>query len=392
MKLKSFIVSALALFAFGVQANAEEITKTYPYGFIGLQGGAQMVTNGYAREWSFGDVLTGTGSVYGGVQWTPVLGTRLHLNAWKGREGYKAVGTYYDFNYGTLTADLMVNLVSMFNHRDNNVFNLYLIGGFGGNKVWGDEWNEVTVLGTNGKTVNAYQENLRLTEYQTSSMAIPEGHMAPEANRIAHTEKLGLMLDFALSDHWNINLEADALHHGHHDYLPEVNMTKDWQVTCQLGLTYRFGKTKKVVPATVVEPARTPEPVAEPTPAPAPEPAPAPVVVDEVKPCIQNVFFLINRYDIRPEEMLKVEECVAFLNKYPEAKIDITGYADKNTGNATINLRLSKQRVNAVYDALIQRGIAAERINKDFKGDTVQPFGNDEANYRKNRCTICVAE
>ena len=138
MKLKSFIVSALALFAFGLQANAEEITKTYPHGFIGLQGGVQMVTNGYAREWSFGDVLTGTGSVYGGVQWTPVLGTRLHLNGWKGREGYKAVGTYYDFNYGTLTADLMVNLVSMFNHRDNNVFNLYFIGGFGGNKVWGD--------------------------------------------------------------------------------------------------------------------------------------------------------------------------------------------------------------------------------------------------------------
>ena len=111
-----------------------------------------------------------------------------------------------------------------------------------------------------------------------------------------------------------------------------------------------------------------------------------------MKPCIQNVFFLINRYDIRPEEMEKVEECVAYLNKYPEAKIDITGYADKNTGNATINLRLSKQRVNAVYDALIQRGIAADRINKDYKGDTVQPFGNDEANYRKNRCTICVAE
>ena len=115
-------------------------------------------------------------------------------------------------------------------------------------------------------------------------------------------------------------------------------------------------------------------------------------MVEEVKPCIQNVFFLINRYDIRPSEMTKVDEAVAYLNKYPDAKIDITGYADKNTGNATINERLSKQRVNSVYNALIQKGIAAERINKDYKGDTVQPFANDEANYRKNRVVICVAE
>ncbi len=158
-------------------------------------------------------------------------------------------------------------------------------------------------------------------------------------------------------------------------------------IVAKVGINIR--KRQKYAPAPVIVPVE-PEPVVEPEPAP--EPAPAPVVVEEVKPCIQNVFFLINRYDIRPEEMEKVEECVAYLNKYPEAKIDITGYADKNTGNATINLRLSKQRVNAVYDALIQRGIAADRINKDYKGDTVQPFGNDEANYRKNRCTICVAE
>ena len=76
------------------------------------------------------------------------------------------------------------------------------------------------------------------------------------------------------------------------------------------------------------------------------------------------------------------------MNKYPNAKINITGYADKKTGNARINDRLSKQRSEAVAKALQEKGIAADRISISSKGDTVQPFSVNE----ENRVSICIAE
>ena len=86
--------------------------------------------------------------------------------------------------------------------------------------------------------------------------------------------------------------------------------------------------------------------------------------------------------------MVKVQEVVAFLNANPNAKVAITGYADKGTGNKTINTRLSKQRANAVFNELVKKNIPANRIIKDAKGDTVQPFSVNE----ENRVVICIAE
>ena len=370
-KFKTLLVGALALFTAST-ALAQEETRNYPYGFIGVQGGGQAIMNGY----NFGDVLTGTGSVYGGVMINPILGTRLHLNGWTAKEGVCVDGVdygTYGFKNATATVDVLINLVSAFNHRDDNAVDLYLIGGLGANKVWGNEYND-------------------LAYYPGKELA------SKIHNHVAHACRLGLAMDVNLAPAWALNLEVDANHFGQHDYAHEVNASKDWQLTAQLGVKYRFGQCRapKAVPVPVVPEPQPVQPVEQPKevkPASAPAPAPAPApVVEEIKPCIQNVFFLINRYDIRPSEMQKVDEAVAYLNKYPEAKIEITGYADKNTGNATINERLSKQRVNSVYNALLQKGIAAERITKDYKGDTVQPFPNDEANYEKNRVVICVAE
>ena len=392
MKVKSFIISALALFfGFAADANAEELTRSYPYGFVGVQGGVQTVTNGYARRWSFGDVLTPTVSAYGGAHWTPVLATRLHANFWKGREGYNEVGAYYGFNYVTLTADLMVNMVSLFNHRDDNVFNLYLIGGFGGNKSWGDEWKELTVLNTTGQAVNAYQENLRLSTNMPSSMAIPEGHMAPETNRIAHAEKLGVMLDFKLHPRVSFNIEADAVHHGNHDYVAEVNMSKDWQVTTQLGFTFRFGKVKKSAPAPVI-----PAPVEKPTPAPAPveEPAPAPVekaeVVTPAKKIEEKkvvVFYACAVTDGNDAEMAKVREMAEWMKSHPTAVATVKGYADKGTGNPRINKGYAKGRAEKVAAALAKYGVAESRLTVSSYGDTVQPFAEND----QNRCVIVEA-
>jgi len=53
----------------------------------------------------------------------------------------------------------------------------------------------------------------------------------------------------------------------------------------------------------------------------------------------------------------------------------ISGYADKQTGNKKINKKLSEDRVNRVYDALVNKfGVNPSQLQKIAFGDEQQPF------------------
>ena len=93
----------------------------------------------------------------------------------------------------------------------------------------------------------------------------------------------------------------------------------------------------------------------------------------------QDVFFRINSSSVRPAEQSKIEALAGYMKKYPEAKVTVTGYADKATGSARYNMSISLKRAQAVADALVEA--------VDAKGDTEQPFDGIE----KNRVAIAVA-
>ena len=116
-----------------------------------------------------------------------------------------------------------------------------------------------------------------------------------------------------------------------------------------------------------------------------PEPEPVAVVVEPMK---QNIFFALNSALLQKDQQSKIDAMVAYMEKYPASKVAITGYADKETGNPRINMTLSEKRAKIVADALKAKGIAADRIVTDFKGDTVQPFRVPE----ENRVSVCIAE
>jgi len=98
------------------------------------------------------------------------------------------------------------------------------------------------------------------------------------------------------------------------------------------------------------------------------------------------VFFRINKWVIDQAEWAKIELAVNYLNENPGATCVITGYADKKTGNATINQRLSKQRSEAVAKAMEEKyGIAKNRLSVNWKGDGIQPFQLDND---KNRAVL----
>ena len=374
MKFKTLFVSALAcLFSLGASAQTPnaEVKPDMSYWFLGVQGGIGA-TRGEAN---FKELVSPAAALYAGYRFNPYFALRLNANGWTGKGYLPTVDKGYKYNYGQLGLDGMLDLTTCFGGvNPNRIVSVWALGGVGFLHSMNND------------------EAFDLKKSLTADLPLNNAEWLELywENRNYVTGRMGVHVDFRLCDRVNFNVEGVATVMDDHFNSKDAG-NADWQFNALAGFCFRLGKINKPAPIVAVpEPVVPEEPkVEEPKPAPAPAPAP---VVEEVKPCIQNVFFLINRYDIRPSEMQKVDEAVAYLNKYPEAKIDITGYADKNTGNATINERLSKQRVNSVYNALLQKGIAAERIHKDYKGDTVQPFSNDEANYEKNRVVICVAE
>ena len=92
---------------------------------------------------------------------------------------------------------------------------------------------------------------------------------------------------------------------------------------------------------------------------------------------------------IQATEVQKVKDIATYLQKYPNAKVVVTGYADAGTGNDKINDRLAAGRADTVVKSLINDyGISQSRISYDSKGSRVQPFAENDM----NRVTICIAE
>ena len=109
----------------------------------------------------------------------------------------------------------------------------------------------------------------------------------------------------------------------------------------------------------------------------------------KIDPIRRDVFFQRNKSVIEESELSKIADIAEYLNQYPQAMVDIRGYADVQTGNAKINDRLSRERADVVVKKLIEDyGISADRITYSSYGDTVQPFTENDL----NRVSICIAE
>jgi len=96
----------------------------------------------------------------------------------------------------------------------------------------------------------------------------------------------------------------------------------------------------------------------------------------------------LNSAKIQDDQQAKISSLVEYLEKHAAAKVSVTGYADKETGNPNINMTLSEKRAKNVIEMLKAKGVAADRIVIGYKGDTVQPYQKPE----ENRVCICIAE
>ena len=339
------------------------------HAFLDLQGGAQY-TLGEAK---FGDLLSPNLQLGLGYQFSPVFGMRLQANGWQSKGGWSGFrakpgdtpyNATYKFKYVAPGVDFMFNLSNLFcGWNPNRVLNVTAFLGGGANIAWDND--EVNELATTMKNQNDY--NL---EYLW------------DGTKVRPYGRAGLELAFKVSKSVSLMLEGNA-NITSDKYNSKKAGNPDWYFNALAGLRINLGKsaTKKEKP---VEPAPAPVQKVE-----EPAPAPAPVVEKKVEEIRRDIFFTINSNKISEKENKKILEVIDFLVKYPEAKVVVTGYADKGTGNDRINDRIAAKRAAAVVWMLEKRyGIPAERITEESKGSRVQPF----AENNMNRVSIMIAK
>ena len=101
------------------------------------------------------------------------------------------------------------------------------------------------------------------------------------------------------------------------------------------------------------------------------------------------VNFLIGTSTISNREMINVENVAKLINAMPNEKFVITGYADKATGSAKRNAKLSQARAESVYKALTQKyGVNADNLTVESKGAVAPMFFNEHALSRAAIVTI----
>lgn len=364
MKTKRMLTTmALSVLVAGaVSAQKEGMLRSYSY--VEAQGGVQMTATNAPMD----KLITPTAALSFGHYFTPAVGARLHVNAWQSKAGI-INGEYYKWNYVTPDLDLMLNLSNIICPGKTHPLNVILLGGVGLNYAW---------------------DNDELKALNADPREVP---LMWDKNRLSHNLRAGLRLETNPAKPLGLSLEVNA-NSLDDRFNSKTNDSDDWMFTAMLGVSFRFGhkycQCKK---------APEPAPVVKPEPKPEPKPVvvekktePKPVVKTEKKAVVKQEAVKLHKevfYQIRentnelPASVIK--EVADFMKNHKDAKISIVGYADKGTGNAQLNKMYAQKRAQQFKDDLVKKyGCDAARISVDSKGDTVQPFAEND----KNRCVI----
>jgi len=141
-----------------------------------------------------------------------------------------------------------------------------------------------------------------------------------------------------------------------------------------VGISYSFGKKKKPAPVVVVEPAPVVVVAPEPKPVPKVEPVPEvvfvqPAVVGNTYKILFGLNFGFDKYNLDGKSSTELDRLVKDLIENPTVDVEITAHTDSR-GAAAYNMTLSEKRGKSVKDYLISKGIDANRIKVEAKGET----------------------
>ena len=375
MKLNKVILSGVVALSC-VSASAQEADKTVnvftPHWYAQAQIGGQYTLG----EIGFGKLLSPNAQVGVGYNFNQVVGARLSLNTWQSKAGQNVAGNVYKWkwNYVAPMVDATFNLTNLFcEYNPDRLVEVGVFGGIGANIAWGNDEAadaQKAILAGAGKNladVQAPLENLW------------------DGTKTRFVARVGANVDFRVSDRVKLGVELSA-----NTLSDKYNSKKagnpDLYFNALVGVKVALGETHttKVIPA--------PKPVEKIIERIIEKPAPAPAPKVESKVVEENfrrdIFFPIGNSNIAKSQSTKIAEIVEYMKENPDAKITLTGYADKGTGSAAFNDKIAARRAQTVYNTLAAKGVAKSRMIKESKGSRVQPFEENDM----NRVTICIAK
>ena len=337
--------------AYAGEGNSEKDYRPYPHMFFGLNGGAQVSFTHY----DFSKLITPSYGVSFGAYFNPVIGARLHVSGYENKGGIKSLNETYDFNTVTGSADLLLNVTNMFRSDKDRVFNLILLGGVGLAGAWDND------------------------DFHALAAKAAENYpMAWQDRRLSHNVQLGMQLDFNIAKHFGLNLELAANNRA--DRINSKTTDRnDWAATASLGLIFKFGqkKTEKM--------AEEPVPVAEEWATRTDTVWYDDITYRDVPEKVtyeDNIYYKIRLSE--PDPASKIQKIADFVKAHKNCSVQVTAYADKATGTPELNMQYSKERAEKVVAALVKAGVSRSVITSEYKGDTVQPFAEND----KNRVAI----
>lgn len=375
MNFKKTLLTVLVAMGCSAAMAQQTTTETVfnPHWYVRGQIGGQYTLG----EVKFGDLVSPNAQIAAGYNFTSLWGARIAVNAWQSKGGSKINGTQYDWNYNYVApmVDATLNLTNLFGgFKANRLVDLTLFAGIGAN------------IGFNND--EAWTANGDILAQQFPTYGEDYMQYLWDGSKARFVGRAGIDVDFNVCERVAIGLELSA-----NTLSDKYNSKKagnsDWYFNGLIGAKINLGKTtkQKTIPAKV----QIVEKIVE---------KPVEKVVEKIvyrdrivekkaEPLRREIFFTIRATQIVKEEMAKVEEIANYLKANPNAKVVITGHADKGTGNTTINKNLSEKRAKIVADTLVKKfGIAESRISYEAKGDSEQPFAEND----KNRVSICIAK
>ena len=261
----------------------------------------------------------------------------------------------------------MLNLTNLFSKGSDHALNVILLGGVGLNYAWDND------------------------ELKALNLPANVAPLAWDKNRLSHNLRAGLRLETNQAKPLGLSLEVNA-NSLDDRFNSKTNDADDWMFTAMLGLNFRFGQ-KKAAPKYITKTIEVVDTVwvDEPTTIKVMEKQPKSKTEMKKMNMNEAIFFKLAQSDADAAAGIDeaIKKVADLMKSSEDATFTVTGYADKGTGSAAINKKYAKQRAESVAAKLIKdHGLDAKRIKTDSKGDTVQPFDEND----KNRCVIMTGE
>jgi outer membrane protein OmpA-like peptidoglycan-associated protein len=302
----------------------------------------------------------------GNASWVAQLGVGKWLHPYYGVRAQFNYGKTHPFNYWSIETDVLFHLSNAIGgYKEARFYNAVLVGGFGYLHGFADNKSNDNELTFNAGLMNTFRLASGLDAYlELKAVAAPGRFMAANAGRLGLIPSATIGLTYKFKDRSFYTAKCAI------DKAVGEATAADRQ---------RIGDLQSELAAAQ---ARNERLKAEANKAPVVE-----KVVEKVAEDVPfTIFFPIGQSELKKFDVFDLYHIADIIKANPGKTYTISGYADKETGTAQVNEKVSKARAESVRKALVEKaGVNPDQLTVKAYGDTAQPF---DKNFEMNRAVI----